>query len=404
MDYSEMSENLRLRYYERIQDEIAGNRNEVQLMMERSYSSACMILEHVESVSLPEFAIRSSIFGQEFRANKFSCLYADQMRLAKCDPEQFVFGLHSFYDKMTDRVRRNKDFSKMADLIGAIKRAHIENRAVVGSDVADAYVDLALQTLEYLRPKKYDMESCIYGVSTTGEPLGGPYPLPYSDVPGIEIQRELLNGKRYTSQDEYLLDMQKRYAVYGLPIRNIGDLDSIQQIQRTHINTVAALLPLINEYTWDMAPIIPCTARIAPLASLSILPIDLGMLKDKLGPNRIPLPKEGVEIQFVDPEKSLQRLILKETQHNGKPYILYRFAIHGGRFYGYYDIHDGFLYSILQEAISPIPLKNFTALFLVLYAFLALPNPGLPELNTIFKQHGQPLLIQIPDYRELHGR
>lgn len=395
MGYTAKSEEIRRRYYSRFLANLVDKPGNEQLLMERTFATACMVAENVEAVSIPELIMGIMVFQYAFSPGRFPRLYAGLMSSAKTDPEDFVFQLHSFYEA-TIAGARKQHLQELAGFLGSVMRAHVEKRKVVGSPTADSCMNLALQTLEYMRPNRYAFETCVYGVTTDGKPLAGPCPLPYSDLPSIEIQHEIDQGKQFSSADEYFRTVQQKYAAHGMALRTPYDFEKLERIQRTHINTVAALLPFINETTWDMAPIAPHTGNSVPLANLSHVPIDQDLLKEKLWTDRVPLPEGMVIIGFEDPEESIIQMVLMETRREDKPYILYRLETNGGCFHGYYDILDGFLYSILRETSSPVPFRNFLVLFLVLYAALVLPATGLPKLNTIFKQDGQPLGIKLP--------
>mgnify|MGYP001037779678 CR=1 FL=1 len=396
MDYSAKSEAIRLRYYDKAQEQIIGKAGPVQLLMERSLSSACMVLDAIEEVPLPNLTLGLLGFSHDIQPADIARLYNEQLGFAKSKPEEFSLSLHSFFDKLTDKIRKQHKFVEIADFIGAAMRMHVRKRLAIPPQVANAYVNLALQTLEYLRPNKYDMESCIYGVDTNGNPLASPYPYAFSDVPGIKIQRRAAQNTCDLDKDDYLSLVQEVYAQYGITVRSPYDFERLERIQRTHINTVAALLPFINETTWDMAPLVPFEADFVPLVKLTHTHLDLSVLPRILRCERLLPLGEKRTFRFEDPLGELQSLSMRATIYKENPYILYALEIQGGYFYGYYDICDCFLYSVLREANSPLPIQNFATLFLVLYSSLVLPGITLPSLNSIFKQGGKPLHIQAP--------
>ncbi len=396
MDYSAKSEAIRLRYYNKAQEKIIGKPGPIQLLMERSFSSACMVLDSIEEVSLPDLTLGLLGFSHGIQPADIARLYNEQLGFAKSKPEEFSLSLHSFFDKLTDKIRKQHRFAEIADFIGAAMRMHVHKRLAIPPQVANAYVNLALQTLEYLRPNRYDMESCIYGVDTKGNPLAGPYPYAFSDVPGIKVQRKMAKAECAPGTDEYRTLVQEAFAEYGITVRSPYDFEKLERIQRTHINTVAALLPFINENTWDMAPLVPFEAEFAPLIKLTHTHLDLDMLPQILQSEQLHLPEGKITFRFEDSLEELRSLSMRPTLYKGNPFVLYVLEVQGGCFYGYYDIHDGFLYSILREVNSPLPIQNFATLFMVLYSSLVLSDMDFPSLNSVFKQGGRPLHIQAP--------
>lgn len=368
-----------------------------QLVMERTFSTACMVLEELDGVSVSELAIGICQFCYGALSDEISQRYNSQLGLAFTSPDRFVANLHDFYSALASEVRRKRKFPQIADFLGATLRIQSERRGIVGDRVVNAYLDLSMQTMEYLRPDKDALDTYIQGVSTKGEPLAAPCPYPFSDAPNILIRRKLAIGEG----DEYLgkdwEETRLLYAKYGINIRSLEDFARLEQVQRGHCNTAAALLPFINEKTRKIAPANAYDSRYAPLTNLMCSPFDLGATQEQLESDRQPLPDSGVCVRFDDPTGEIRSLTLMETQYKSQPYVLYKIGFAAGDLSGYYDISGKFLYSILQEGASQLPYRNLTALLLATYSSLVLPKETLPSLNFLFKQAGRPLRIHLPE-------
>lgn len=381
--------------YEKVADKILAAPPNTQLIMERTFSTACMVLEELNDISVAELAIGISQFCNGL-PSQFSKPYISQVSLAFRNPVAFVKGLHDFYSTLTDEVRRKKKFPQIADLLGAVLRKQVERRNPVNQNVINSYLDLTMQTMEYLRPNPDALDTCILGVSTKGVPLEGPCPYPFSDGPSIQLRRmpDFNNGQK--NLGDSWAEICRLYARYGISIKSIQDITDLEQVQRGYTNTVAALLPLINETTFTFAPTRIYNSCYAPLIHLDYTPFAVEELQEQLIVSRKPLPKEGVRIQFGDPTGELLELHLMETLYKDKPYILYKFSFGCGDMSGYYDIMDCFLFSILLDGRSSTPFFNLRFIFFAIYSTLALPEGTMPPLSSIFTQKHFPLQIHIP--------
>ena len=187
------------------------------------------------------------------------------------------------------------------------------------------------------------------------------------------------------------------YAKYGINIRSPQDFARLEQVQRGHCNMAAALLPFINEHTHKIVPSITYDSQYAPLVNLTFRPFDIEGLQDALVCGRRPLPEDGVCVQFGDPTGEIGELFLMEVLYKARPYVLYRISFAAGDLSGYYDISDGFLYSILKEGPSQVLFQRLTALFTAIYSAMVLPPEVLPPLNSLFKQASHPLQVYLPE-------
>lgn len=368
-----------------------------QLIMERTFSTACMVLDELEGVSVTELAIGILQFCHGALSSEFSQQYNSQLGLAFTDPDKFAANLHDFYSALSNEIRRKRKFPLIADFLGATLRVQSEKRKIAGDNIVNAYLDLSLQTMEYLRPDKDALDTYIQGVSVKGEPLAGPCPYPFSDVPTILMRRKLSSDGEDVCLDEDWENPQLLYAKYGISIKSPQDFARLEQTQRGHCNMAAALLPFINERTQSIAPTKTYDSRYAPLTNLTYSLFDLEGAQRQLASNRRPLPEEGVCIRFDDPTGEIRSLLLMDTQYKNRPYVLYKISFADGDLSGYYDISDAFLYSVLKEGLSQLPHQNLTALLLATYSSLALPNEAVPPLPILFKRAGRPLQVHLPE-------
>lgn len=381
-------------HYEKVLAKIDAAPQNTQLYMERTFSTACMVLEELDNISVSEVAISVSQLCHEMLSNEFTEKYILQLSLALTNPDAFVPGLHDFYVALSREIRKKKMFHQISDFLGTIMRLQLEKKGTfISENVINAYIDLSMQTLEYLRPNQYAMDTYIMGVNTNGEPLGGPCPYSFSDVPTIQLRRKLAIDGNHTDLGDSWENIQRLYAKCGITVNSPNDFARLEQVQRGFCNEVTALLPFVNEHTFQFAPSRMYDSLYTPLTKITHIPFDLECLQKALAVGWQPLPKKGVCIKFIDPIKELLGLSLMETSYKGKPFVLYKFNFSSGDLSGYYDILDGFLYSVLLEGTSLLPFQNLKALLIAICSSLVLPEGAVQPLNTLFMQNGHPLQI-----------
>lgn len=397
MAYSEKEEQIRIRYYSRMQKKIEGKPFPVQLIMERTFSSACMILTALDGIPFNELAMGVFFFCKDVQFREVVRQYDAQLELAGANPDKFVFGLHSFYNTVTNRIRKEGRYVEFAEFLATVVRIQTEQRGKVNGKIVDAYLDLILQTLEYMRPNKFALETCVYGVSRSGELLVGPYPYAYSDVPGIELERAMRKGTAPQTKEGLIRYVANAYAKQGIDITSNFNLNQLEQVQRLHINTTTALLPFINEFTWDIVPTKIYNTIVAPLLLLeSTSPWGIDELKEKLKHRKRTLPTNGVNFVFEDLTGELKSLLLRELLYSDRIYMLYRIDFGKGSIAGYYDTIDGYVFSVVREATEAIAYENLSLLLLTLYASQVLsPSEGF-DLDNYFLQQKE--LVHIKGF------
>lgn len=393
MDCDKIAHNLEEKYRKRMNKKMQGKPQAVKIIMSRTFNSAIMILQHIADVPFEELIFDIFDFCIDLQFKEIVRLFDAELELAGADQEKFVFDLHPFYNNISNKIRKENKYRELAEYIGTIVRLHREKKDKLNEKVIDAYLCMVLQTLEYLRKNKFDLNSCAYGVSTDGELLMGPYPLAYSDLPAIEYQEAIQSGKKFKSDIEAKRFLCELYAKQGLTVRNTYDLDVLAQTQRIHAMTTTALFPFINEFTFDIVPANFYNSNKPPLMNLIFDECDVELLKTRLQRRNRTLPTNGVMYEIDDASGELSGAMLKEIVYHDCIYMLYRLDTNVGSLAGYYDTKDGFLFSITQDATSDVPYNNLCALILSMYAAQVLVGAD-NDVGTKFTQKGQPLIVK----------
>jgi len=394
MEYGTVANAIGEKYRKKMYKKMQGKPNPVKLIMSRTFSSAVMILQEISGIPFEKLAFGIYNFCIDLEFREIVKLFDAQLELAGIDDEKFIFSLHSFYNDVSYKIRKEGKYYEFAEYIGMVARLHREKRGIIDNRIADAYLSLILQTLEYLRINKFDLNSCAYGVSTNGELLMGVYPLAYSDLPAIEIQNAVYNGKNFENRTEALRFMSQIYAKYGFTINNEQDLSVLTETQKIHVLTTVSLFPFINEFTFDIVPQKGYSSYYLPLDNMKIDNSDTDLLKTHLQKRIRTLPTNGVVFKVDDPSGEISEILMREILHHDRIFMLYRIDTNNGSLAGYYDTKDGFFFSVMEDASTDTPFKNLTCLILSLYASQVLPQTPSLDLNNKFLQDGQPLKIK----------
>lgn len=393
MDVEKAAYDLQQKYSKRMEKKMQGKPQAVKIIMSRTFSSAIMILQTIADIPFEKLAFSIYDFCIDLQFKEIVRLFDAELELAGINQEKFIFDLYPFYNKVSNKIRKENKYQEFAEYIGMVVRLHREKKEKVGEKVVDAYLSMILQTLEYLRKDKFDLDTCAYGVSTNGELLMGPYPLAYSDLPGIEFEEAIKNGKKFKSQMEAEQFVYDLYAKRGITVKSTNDLEILAQAQKIHAVTTTALFPFINEFTFDIVPVQFYSSNIPPLMNMKVCGCDIKLLKSKLQRRNRTLPTNGVIFEINDESGELTGALMKEIMYYDSIYLLYRLDTNYGSLAGYYDTKDKFLFSITQDATSKIPYQNLSALILSMYASQVLTGI-VDDYDRNFLQDDCPIQIR----------
>jgi len=369
------------KYYRRHCKKIEGKPKDLQILMERTYGSAIGVLEELEGLSYSSITRDIFYFSNGLQNRAFSKEFDGQLELAGGHPDEFVFHLHRFFNDLAARIRTQRLNREAAGFIGGIMRRQFGAAEIVSRNIINAFLILAQQMMEYLRPSKFAFETYVYGVdSWKGEFLVGPCPWPYDDVPVMEMRHQVTKGKT------------GRIAIRLDPGTSIfSSVEELTQVQRLHSNTSAILFPLINEYSFDIVPTHFYDSITLPLQEVFILGVPAD-LKERLRKRRRTLPANGVQFTIADPAKEATGILLKETMYQESIHLLYRFDTKNGSLSGFYDTNSGLFYSATQEATDHQPFETLQQMVLSLYASYVLDTLSIADIAILREK--SPIIVQ----------
>lgn len=339
-----------------------------QTLMAHTYTTALQVVTRLDGLPFYEIAMGVFVYCKDETCRFISKDFEAAIELAGIDPEKFILTLHQFYNDLSAKLRKPGMLVAFAQFLHTFARLrYTKSGHNINPNIILAYSDLILHTLYYLRPNKLDYTVDVVGVSINGEPLT--VPSQYSLAPLCEYRYLIA---QLAGIDEPL---EKVFARHGIQIPE-GGIQELYRRVRIRENITASLLPLLNEYTFDVFPTnIPKAITELLLVKIDV---DVNELKEKLKHRRRPLSSNGLKVEFDDSTEIFKTLILKEIVMYDQVYLLYRLITDIGDFSGYFATKSDFFYS-LNELKGDEILDTIAKMVLYFYAGATLEGGYEPE-------------------------
>jgi len=393
-DYATELQNLYLKRYKR---KFASKPGPVKTLARRTFSTALSVLNNLKDVSFHTLTSSIYIYCKESHLKWLTREYEGQVELAGANPERFVFQLHKFYNDISFKIRKQSLYTEITEFLGAYVELMYTHSTGVNQAVIHAYSNLLIQTMEYLRPNKFDFTKALIGATTSGQPMYGDQLYPFSDTPTLELE-ELMDHNA-ASLDDLFGTMVELYRQQGIIISSPEDMLELNQVLLVQENTTVALLPYVNEYTCDICPQQHYSSMVAPLLDM-VVTISLSDIQKSLKMRKRTLPSNGSRVIFNDQTGELKELLLKEIVKNNTVIMLYRLTTRHGDVSGYYNTQTDFLYSVTLDVLSSHkPYQNIQSVLLYCYALcvnnrfksneIIICNKKTPVFITVFNTEGK---------------
>ena len=381
------------KFGKRYRNRFVGKPFPTQLMMHRTFNIALIVLDAVNGLSLEDISRALFVSCNDPDFGKITQAFEAQLKLAATNPERFLFGLHQFYNDITNKIRKAGQFQEIVDFMGIyLELDNFSYNKQIDDPAISAYSNLLLHTLEYLRPEKFNLQQTLIGVSTSGEPLAGNDLFPFFDMPSFRLHETAGTSAAPKSQEQATALAIALYAEQGLDIKTAEDMAYHQVLQRTHENTLYVLRPYINEYTCDMLPQSPYESMYPPALGLE-LNVELPVFHELLKKRTATLPDNGVRVVVDDVIGEILEIHFKEIVKYDEVIMLYRITTASGDISGYYNTKSDFLYSIVNEADdAPDLLDRISTLILYCYAECVVKN--LDYLDVLITNQKYPLSFE----------
>lgn len=329
-----------------------------------------------------------------------------QVELAFSDPYKFAKSLYRFLSNFGDDIKQNSQYEAffMAFSYAQEHAKHgilVDEVPTVMIPVTNIIINLFFETLEFLRPNKYNINQIVVGLSTDGKILTMRDPYPMSDVPLYHIEK-IASTKKFRNQQEFRSLIHQEYLKYGYTdIFNELDINALQGENNFLNNMVFSLVQYTNEYTTDMLPEFPfhfpasTTYWHYPIFSGS--DEDVAHLFDTTQHKRKrTLPANGAVVRFQDKNSLFSSVHIKETYNNDSIILLYKISSEeGGDISGYYNTKTGMFWSPFYNATLYVDGKGMEAkdfekvvrnLVLWVYAAFACNDPNILPTQDMFQK------------------
>ena len=343
------------KYVPILNKKMADKSLDIRTIMAKTNATGFLVLDRLQDVPFYELAVSVYMYCRDNRFVPIAKEFEKLVEWAGINPDRFMQGLHSFFNLMAAKVKKDELLTEYFQFIGFFARLrYTKFYSGINPNVILAYTDLIINSLEYLRPSKFDLKSTVVGLMTNGEVMTALNPFPYDEISGWEGLVDSISGKE---KNHSIAD---RYAKYGnYEVQTNEDAQRRGRMSRLSEGVKIALLPYINEYTFDIYPTSLFDGDMQMLRLLNCSQVDLPDLESKLSRRRRTLPTNGVHIEFQDPSEQLKSLLLKEIVCEDSVYLLYKLSLENGDLSGYYDTAENFFFSVTIESdkeLEPIGL------------------------------------------------
>lgn len=375
---------LTLSWWRRLNRKLESKPKPLQILQKRTMNTALAVLDNIEDIPFSKLSMSLYFYCQDLRMNEFTHFYENQVELAGANPERFVFQLHKFFNDITNKIKKDDLYPEFFEFYYRCNKIRLTNKdEKIEYNVILAYLNLLTQTIEYLRPSKYDFNTIIAGRTTTGELMTVKDLFPLLDAAGYDFESDFEKGKIKGNPQAALLEAHKKY---GFDLKTQEDLQIISNVDKIQTTTISAMLPFINEYTFDILPRKPFTTK-ATTFDLLKTEYSVEDIQGKLTKRKRTLPVNGAVIKFKE-NPVFEEILLKEVYFDDGIFLLYNFKTFEGNMVGFYDTKGKFFFTVLQEYWDNKEIaKKFTSLVLYLYGCYTLndPNIQIPKVGEYFK-------------------
>lgn len=142
----------------------------VKTMMRRTLGTAMAVLDELNGIPFSQMSASLYFLCQDLDTKEFTRLYESQLELALANQDMFVKNLYKFLNDMSRFIKKNNLYQEFFEFICLCEKVrHSRDFDIVRVRVLNAYQSLLLQTMEFMRPNKYDFNVVICGLTTDGE-------------------------------------------------------------------------------------------------------------------------------------------------------------------------------------------------------------------------------------------
>lgn len=336
----------------------------VKTMMRRTLGTAMAVLDELNGIPFSSMSASLYFLCQDLDTKEFTRLYESQLELALANQDMFVKNLYKFLNDMSRFIKKNNLYQEFFEFICLCEKVRYSRGFdIVRVRVLNAYQSLLLQTMEFMRPNKYDFNVVICGLTTDGELMTLKDFAPNIDSFVHRVEEFVLNAQKTAkTKEETEQFIQKTFSEAGFPeVASIEDMELLMNVDRLFTNHHATLSCFIDEYSYDILPKNenPYDGKITTFTVLHTKLTDqmLEELTTRLMTRRARmLPANGMRFKFPCPTApdgvAVKTLLLREVYHDDHIVMLYKLMTMSGELCGYLDTSDGYFFSVLHADLD----------------------------------------------------
>lgn len=372
-------------------------------LMMRANGAAIAVLEFIDGMSFRDLSSNLYFIAQDLKSEEFTRKYEAQIEYAAVKPQEFVNGIYAFFNSIAKYVKTNDLYPTFFEFLSFLSRYRVEindDKSMQGR-IVNAYQTLLMETLEFLRPNKFDLRNVVVGQTLDGTLLMKPDSYPLFDVPSRDLEDYLKENPPFDiiSMNAHI---SRYFKAHGLnDVESIEDIERITQEDRAQTHQISMLAMYINEFTFDILPDPKKNVGrgLQSFPTLKTSSVDVEELKDVLMRRARTLPANGMvyDLHYGDEdiqndERFIHHVLLREILHGDHMVVLYKAYSDIFETSGFYDTKDGFFYTVIREATDKGPSGEVEKLILTLYAAAVTRNgtsllSSMPEHFEIFLEH-----------------
>lgn len=169
-------DDLNERYARRIYKKSEKQRGPLQTLMRRTGMTAIMVLDELYDIPFEKLEVSLYFISSDLNVKTLTRKYESMLELASVSADKFVDSLHRELNALSVFIKSNGLIPELFEMISlCYKLRYTYGKTDTQTvHIMNAYQDITLQTLEYLRPSKFDFKSAVCGYSTDGDILTVP--------------------------------------------------------------------------------------------------------------------------------------------------------------------------------------------------------------------------------------
>ena len=114
MDVEKAAYDLQQKYSKRMEKKMQGKPQAVKIIMSRTFSSAIMILQTIADIPFEKLAFSIYDFCVDLQFKEIVRLFDAELELAGINQEKFIFDLHPFYNKVSNKIRKENKYQELS--------------------------------------------------------------------------------------------------------------------------------------------------------------------------------------------------------------------------------------------------------------------------------------------------